>query len=63
MAAPSFREKINSRKLLVFLVSLATATGLLANGLIDAETWGRVVLTLGGAYMASQAYVDGKNPT
>ena len=59
MSAPRpFREKLNSRKLLVFLLSFSTATGLLAAGLIQADHWVTVTITTAGAYMATQAWVD-----
>ena len=54
------KEKLNSRKLGVFLVCFATATALLIAHLIEADHWVTVCITLGGAYMATQAYVDKK---
>ena len=36
----------------------ATATLLLLGGAIEAEHWVTVVITIVGAYMATQAYVD-----
>jgi len=38
----------------------STATMLLGAGLIEAEHWVTVTITLGGAYLATQAYVDKK---
>lgn len=55
-----FREKLNSRKLLVSVGFFLVASFFLAMGLIEAEHWVTVTITLGGAYMATQAYVDKK---
>lgn len=52
------KEKLNSRKLAVCLICLATATGLLIAHLLGPEQWVTVCITIGGAYMATQAYVD-----
>ena len=54
----SFAEKLNSRKLALAVVAIALATVLLITGHIEAENWTTVIITIGGAYMASQAYVD-----
>jgi hypothetical protein len=54
------KDKLNSRKLGVFLVCFSTATALLIAKLLEAEHWVTVCITVGGAYMATQAYVDGK---
>lgn len=54
----AFREKLNSRKLLVSVGFFLVASFFLACGLIEAEHWVTVTITLGGAYMATQAYVD-----
>ena len=54
------REKLNSGKLGVFLVCFVTATGLLIASMLEAEHWVTVCITIGGAYMATQAYVDKK---
>jgi len=55
-----FREKLNSRKLLITIGFFSVASCFLAMGLIEAEHWVTVTITLGGAYMATQAYVDKK---
>jgi len=52
------RDKLNSRKLLMSLSCIGLATGSLIAGLIQDEHWVTVVITIGGAYMATQAYVD-----
>ena len=57
----TFREKLNSRKLAVATGCVLLATGLLIAGVIEADHWVTVVITVGGAYMATQAYVDIKN--
>jgi len=54
----AFREKLNSRKLLVAVGFFLVASFFLATGHIEAEHWVTVTITLGGAYMATQAYVD-----
>ena len=55
---PTFREKLNSRKLAIAFGACTTATLLLLGGAIQAEHWVTVVITTCGAYMATQAYVD-----
>ena len=55
---PTFREKLNSRKLFVAIAASTVATLLLLGGAIEAEHWVTVVITICGAYMAVQAYVD-----
>lgn len=55
------RDKLNSRKLAFALLSYAVATVMLCIGQIEGENWTTVVITIGGAYMASQAYVDRGN--
>lgn len=57
----TFREKLNSRKLAVAAVVVALATALLIAKLIEPDNWATVVITVAGAYMATQAYVDAKN--
>ena len=52
------RDKLNSRKLLVALVTESLATVLLMGGAIQAEHWVTVTITIVGAYMASQGWVD-----
>lgn len=56
----SFREKLNSRKLAVATACILIATALLIAGSIEAEHWVTVVITVAGAYMATQAYLDKK---
>jgi len=53
-----FRHKLNSRKLMMALLMFFTATALLVMQSIEAEHWVTVTITIGGAYMATQAYVD-----
>ncbi len=57
----TFREKLNSRKLGVATACILIATGLLIAGSIGPDNWVTVVITVAGAYMATQAYVDVKN--
>jgi len=52
------KDKLNSRKLVVFLIALVTGTGLLVGRLLEADHWVTVCTVMGGAYMATQAYVD-----
>jgi len=56
----TFREKLNSRKLAVATGCIILATALLIAKLIEADHWVTVVITVGAAYMGSQAYVDGR---
>jgi len=55
------RDKINSRKLFVALFTEFLSTALLAAGLIQAEHWVTVTITIVGAYMAAQGFVDSKS--
>ena len=55
------REKLNSRKLAVAVGAIFLATALLIAKSIEADHWVTVIITVGGAYMATQAYVDAKN--
>lgn len=55
-------DKLNSRKLLVTLLGFLGATLMRVADLIAADNWVTVVITLGGAYLATQAYVDAKPP-
>ena len=55
---PSFKEKLNSRKLALAIVFEGLASVFLFTGLIEAEHWVTVTITIGGAYLATQAYVD-----
>ena len=54
------RDKINSRKLFVALLTEFLSTALLIAGQIEAEHWVTVTLTIVGAYMAAQGFVDSK---
>ena len=54
----TFREKLNSRKLAVATGIIFIATVLLVAKLIEADHWVTVVITVGGAYLGSQAFVD-----
>lgn len=56
----TFGQKLNSRKLLIAVSFEVVAVILLVAGLIEAEHWVTVTITIGGAYMATQAYVDKK---
>jgi len=57
----SFREKLNSRKLCMAAGCILIATVLLVAESIEAEHWVTVVITVAGAYMATQAWVDKGN--
>ncbi len=52
------RDKINSRKLFVAVLTEILSCGLLISGNIEAEHWVTVTITIVGAYMASQGWVD-----
>ena len=54
------REKLNSRKLFVALVTELLSTVLLISGAIQAEHFVTITITIVGAYMASQGWVDGQ---
>ncbi len=56
----TFREKLNSRKLLIAASFELLATLLLVTGFIGPDNWVTVTITIGGAYMATQAYEDKK---
>ena len=56
----TFREKLNSRKLAVAVGCILLATGLLLAKIIEAEHWVTIVITVAGAYLGAQAYVDAK---
>lgn len=55
------KEKLNSRKLLLAASTILIATLLLFPGLITSDNWVAVIIAIGGAYMATQAYVDRGN--
>ncbi len=57
----TFGEKIASRKLGMTFLTEVIATGLLIAGLIEADHWVTVTITVVGAYLAVQAYVDKGN--
>ena len=54
----TFKEKLNSRKLFIAFAASIVATLLLLGGVIQAEHWVTVIITVVGSYMATQAYVD-----
>jgi len=56
----TFRHKLNSRKLLIAVSFQVISVMLLVSGMIEADHWVTVTITIGGAYMATQAYVDKK---
>jgi hypothetical protein len=56
----TFAEKINSRKFILAVGSILLATVLLVTGQIEPDNFVTIVISIGGAYMVSQAYVDGK---
>jgi len=53
-----FTEKLNSRKLALTVLFEGLASVFLFTGLIEADHWVTVTITIGGAYLATQAYVD-----
>lgn len=53
-------SKLNSRKLWVAVGTELLATTLLIAGAIQAEHWVTVTITVIGAYMACQSYIDKK---
>lgn len=55
------REKLNSRKLAVCMVTFATCTALVAAGMIEGADYRTIVLGIVGSYMASQGWVDAKS--
>ena len=54
------RDKLNSRKLAVALVTFASSAGLLVTGHLESGDFATITLAIVGAYMASQGYVDSK---
>ena len=50
--------KFRSRKFFITLLVFLTATALLVSGYIDGTIWRDVAIMVGGAYFASQAYID-----
>lgn len=54
----TFREKINSRKFAIAVGAIFLATALLIAGTIEPDHWVTVLITIGGAYMVTQAYID-----
>ena len=52
-------DKLNSRKLFVALFTEILTTGLLVAGLLDGDHFVTITITIVGAFMASQGYVDG----
>ena len=57
----TFREKLNSRKLAMATGCIFLATVLLIARYLDGDNFVTIVITVAGAYMATQAYVDTKN--
>jgi hypothetical protein len=51
-------EKFRSRKWLLTLLLLGTATSLLVGNYISETIWRDVAIMVGGAYFAAQAYID-----
>lgn len=51
---------MNSRKLMVAMVTFASCAGLLVTGHLESGDFATITLAIVGAYMASQGYVDGK---
>lgn len=52
--------KLNSRKLMVAMVTFTSCSGLLVTGHLESGDFATITLAIVGAYMASQGYVDGK---
>lgn len=55
------RDKLNSRKLFVALFTESLSAILLMRGLLAGNEFVTITITIIGAYMASQGYVDGKS--
>lgn len=53
-------DKLNSRKLLVALVTFVGSSLLLVFGHLESNDFATITLAIVGSYMASQGYVDGK---
>jgi uncharacterized MnhB-related membrane protein len=54
------RDKLNSRKLVVVLVTFASCCALLALSHLESADFATITLAIVGSYMAAQGYVDGK---
>lgn len=54
------KEKLNSRKLYIAVGTEFLNVALLLGGAIQAEHFVTITITVIGAYMATQAWVDGK---
>lgn len=54
------RDKLNSRKLTVAMITFASCCGLLVAGHLESSDFATIVLAIVGSYMASQGYVDAK---
>ena len=54
----TFSQKLNSRKLMLTVGIIATASGLLVTGFISGDNWVNVVSITAGAYMATQVWQD-----
>lgn len=55
------RDKLNSRKLLVAMITFASSCALLVTGHLESSDFATITLAIVGAYMASQGYVDAKS--
>ena len=53
-------EKFQSRKLFIALLLEFLATTLLVLEFVDQTVWQNITMLVGGAYLASQAFVDSK---
>jgi hypothetical protein len=54
-------SKLNSRKLIASFVTFFTSVGLLWEGKLESGDFATITVAIVGAYMASRAWVDGKN--
>ena len=54
------RDKLNSRKLGVAMITFSSCCGLLVTGHLESSDFATIVLAIVGSYMASQGYVDAK---
>jgi hypothetical protein len=55
------RDKLNSRKLMVTLLTFSSTSGLLVTGHLESGDFATIVLAIVGSYMASQGYVDAQS--
>jgi hypothetical protein len=54
----TFKQKLNSRKLALAVGVLCSSSALLVGGYISGDNWVNVTSVIGGAYMATQAWLD-----